>query len=137
MITDTKNREALSRCVCLFLAEMLRTRKVSLSRAADIAAVTLMEFDKIFSEAEFLEAIRRLEFEFQEIKYLEQDVLLFSQISERERMEHLVKEFVIKKLPTDPKLPLDIMQQALVSGSTLESLSRRFSDFALFVSENQ
>ena len=74
----TTLKENMSKAVCLFLAEMLRTRKVKLDRCADIAAEIVNRLESIGSEKQFLDAVKELEFEFQELKTLKNDLLHYS-----------------------------------------------------------
>lgn len=126
-------KEKLAKAVCLFLAEMLRSRKASLRRSADIAAAVVVKLDNIQSEEEFLSLIRGLEYEFQELRHLDRDIVFYHQVSEREKLEKLVREFAVRCLPDDPQRAVILMEEALKAESTLESLGRQFPDFAEFI----
>jgi len=99
----TTLKENMSKAVCLFLAEMLRTRKVKLDRCADIAAEIVNRLESIGSEKQFLDAVKELEFEFQELKTLKNDLLQVTSMSSRQQMEQIVREYAIQILPHDPK----------------------------------
>ncbi|OGE91132.1 MAG: hypothetical protein A3G07_00665 [Candidatus Doudnabacteria bacterium RIFCSPLOWO2_12_FULL_47_12] len=131
----TTLKENMSKAVCLFLAEMLRTRKVKLDRCADIAAEIVNRLESIGSEKQFLDAVKELEFEFQELKTLKNDLLQVTSMSSRQQMEQIVREYAIQILPHDPKQSILLLEEALKSESTLISLSKRFSDFAKFAED--
>lgn len=119
--------------MCLFLAEMLRTRRVSLRRGADIAAAIVVKLDQIQSEAEFLQLVKQLEYEFQELQHLEQDLTFYHKVSQREKLEKLVREFAIQNLPDDPHRAVALMEEALLPGVELSELTKNFPDFGEFV----
>ena len=125
----------MSKAVCLFLAEMLRTRKVKLDRCADIAAEIVNRLESIGSEKQFLDAVKELEFEFQELKTLKNDLLQVTSMSSRQQMEQIVREYAIQILPHDPKQSILLLEEALKSESTLISLSKRFPAFAKFAED--
>jgi len=131
----TTLKENMSKAVCLFFAEMLRTRKVKLDRCADIAAEIVNRLESIGSEKQFLDAVKELEFEFQELKTLKNDLLQVTSMSSRQQMEQIVREYAIQILPHDPKQSILLLEEALKSESTLISLSKRFSDFAKFAED--
>lgn len=126
-------QEELAKAVCLFLAEMLRTRNTSLERSAEIAAAVVEKLPTIESEAEFLEIVRTMEADFQELKVLEEDLAFHHQADARQKMEQLVREFAIGSLPGDPERAVVIMEESLKPGSTLASLREKFADFNEFV----
>jgi len=126
-------KEKLARAVCLFLAEMLRTRKLNLDRSAEIAARVVERLDKIETELNFLEAVRQLEFEFQELNILEQDLINLYGMSERKKMENYVRQYAIHRLPNNPEAAVEIMEEALKPDTTLDDLAAKFSEFAKFL----
>lgn len=134
-IDQAELKEKLSKAVCLFLAEMLRTRSMSLERSAEIAAGIVEQLDEIQNEMHFLEVVREMEYEFQELKQLERDLVFYNQVGERERMEEVVRQYAINYLPDNPEAAVEIMEKALLSGTTLDDLIHEFPEFEKFVSK--
>ena len=68
---DSQNaKEEYAKQVCLFLAELLRTHKIALPRAAEIAEKVTQNINLIDSEAQFLTLIKQLAQDFQELIHL-------------------------------------------------------------------
>ncbi|MBI4050036.1 MAG: hypothetical protein HY398_01145 [Candidatus Doudnabacteria bacterium] len=130
-------QEEMAKAVCLFLAEMLRTRRATLKRCAEIAASVVDKLDMIRTEVEFLSAVRQMESDFQELTHLESDLTFRYQVAERQKMEELVREFAIANLPGDPERAVVIMEESLKAGSTLEGLQKKFPDFNEFVAKKE
>lgn len=126
-------KEQFAKSVCLFLAEMLRTRKVTLHRGAEIARAMVLKLDEIETEEDFLRLTRELEYEFQELVALSHDLVFHQEVSRRQQMEQLVRAFVIHDLPGNPRQAVLIMEKALEPACSLEELATLFPDFAEFV----
>lgn len=130
MSTQPVNKsEHYSKSVCFFLSEMLRTRQVTLERAADIASRIIKKIDEVQTEDEFLELIRILEQEFQVLQVLEDEISFVQDTTERMDMEKMVREFAINHLPDDPDRALAIMEDALLPNTDLEQLCLKYQDF--------
>jgi len=128
-------QESLARVVCLFLAEMLRTREVSLKRGAEIAERIVVKLSEVETEQHFLEIIKRLEYDFQELRHLHRDLIFYHEVSDREMMEKLVREFAIQQLPNEPQRAVGLMEQALKPEISLRDLTNDHPGFAEFVEE--
>ena len=133
---EAELKEKLAKAVCLFLAEMLRTREVTLRRGAEIAAQVVDQLGEIKSEIHFLEIVREMEYEFQELKQLEKDLVFYHEVDKREKMEKLVRQYAVNYLPDNPEAAVDIMEEALKPDITLEDLAKKFVDFAKFINKN-
>ena len=128
-------REKFATAVCEFLSEMLRTRRVSLARGTEIAAALVPRPQDIRTEEEFHRAVRELEFEFQEMRQLSDELQLHSKISERKQMEKLVRDFAARELPENPSAAVKIMQDALQPEMTLDWLLRKYPELKFYKDE--
>lgn len=135
MIIDPPRKEEYAKCVCLFLAEGLRNHKISLKRAADIGQKVIDHLNLVDSEQDFLRLVKDLESDFEELISLEKIVLLNSQKSDREKMEALVREYVIAEMAADPKLSLSLLTAATNDQATLTDLKNKFPQFAGYLEQ--
>ncbi|HYC79427.1 MAG TPA: hypothetical protein VEC17_00180, partial [Candidatus Binatia bacterium] len=60
-------RDHYGRMVCFFLAEGLRSRKISISRAAEIAEKVLNHVNLLDTETAFLNLVKELAKDFEEL----------------------------------------------------------------------
>ena len=132
-MSDLPNKEQYARLVCLFLAEQLRVKKISLRRAADISQRVVNNINLIDTEQDFLRLVKELSKDFEELFTLEDRVFFYMQINERRSMETFVKRFAIEIIPQDPKLALDIMLTAIKDEAKLEDLKARFPLFSQYL----
>lgn len=122
--------------VCQFLAEGMRSRKLTLKRASEITEKVLANYNLIDSEADFLSLIKELSKDFEELSKLEKDVLKQRHMDQRRHMENLVKDYVISNLHLHPQVSLTIMEEASKESSNLEALKQKFPEFNLFVQKH-
>lgn len=133
----TLPQEQLARSVCDFLSEMLRTKQVSLERGAEIASAVTHRLQTIRSESDFLDAVRELEFDFQELHALHSELQMHSRLSDRQSMEHLVRLYAADILVRDPKGAVTIMEEALRPDVTLDWLLRKYPAFNQFYEQQR
>ena len=82
---DSKNDFA--KAVSLFLAEMLRTRSITLRRAADIAEQVINNINLIEGEADFLRLIKDLSRDFEELHQLSGRIQMNGRSRQRQDLE--------------------------------------------------
>ncbi|MBI4049460.1 MAG: hypothetical protein HY395_01425 [Candidatus Doudnabacteria bacterium] len=131
------DKEQYAKLVCLFLAEQLRTRKISLHRAADIAQKVLNNINLLNDEHDFLRLIKELSKDFEELFRLEDRVFFWVEANERKNMEASVKTFAIEVIPQDPKLALEVMLEAIKEEVKLEDLKQKFPMFSDYLQRSQ
>lgn len=131
-----KDKNQFAYMVCLFLAEGMRTRKISLKRAGEIAEKVLANINLIDTEEDFLKLIKELSKDFEELLMLENKVLKQRSLDMKRDMEVKVREFSIQVLPTNPKLALLILEKAAENDASLESLAQTFPEFAEYLKKN-
>src|SRR3989338_4150956 len=92
-------KDAYAKSVCYFLAEQLRTRRISLTRAAEIAQKMVANIRLIDREEDFLTLIKSLSGDFEELVQLEDRVSMSMHVGKRKELEIKVLEFVVRILP--------------------------------------
>ncbi len=131
-----KNKEDYARVVCMFLAEGLRSRNITLVRGAEIAQKVYDNLNLLDSEQDFLRLIKELSNDFEELLQLEQRVNMYVASDQRAKMEKLVKEFVAAAMVSDSKTALDLIHEATKPDSTIESLKKTFPKFQEYLETN-
>ncbi len=133
-LPNQKNQYA--KMVSLFLAELLRTRKIDLSRAADIAQKVIRNINLIDTEEQFLNFVKELTRDFDELFPLEERVHMHVHVTKRKDLEQKVQAFVIDVMAKDIDTALHLLQSAIDDEAQLEDLFVKFPDFKLFVQNN-
>ncbi len=125
-------KEQYAKSVCFFLAELLRTRKVELKRAAEIAQKVVENINLLETEQDFLRLIKELAADFEELFHLERRVTFNIQVSDREKLESEVREFAVVAITRDPVLVTSVLTEAMKQGSSIRELSSKFPQFQEF-----
>jgi hypothetical protein len=125
-----------AKMVCLFLAEGLRSRRITLPRASEIAEKVLAHINLIDTESAFLSLIKELSHDFEEIRPLHGKVLEEQQSTDRRKVERLVEQYAVQLLPTDPKQAMAILDIASKQAISLNLLSVQFPDFKRFYDQH-
>ncbi len=133
----SNKKEEFAKVVCLFLAEQLRIRDITLSRAAEISKKVLQHINLLDQESDFLKLIQELAKDFEELHKLEKRVFFYMEEDQRKTMESHVKDFVIHILTQDMQLALQIMERTIKEGSDLSSLTNQFPKFKEFMEESK
>jgi hypothetical protein len=128
-----QSKEEYAKAVCYFLAELLRTHRVSLNRASEIAQKVLANINLIDTEEHFLKLVKELSADFQELIHLGERVNMHIQVTEREQFESHVREFVIIHLPTDPPTAMMVLREAVTEGIKPDVLKDKYPAFRQFI----
>jgi len=123
-----------AKAVSLFLAELLRTHKTSLTRAAEIAEKVLQNINLIDTEQQFLEFVKILSSDFEELHHLGEVFHMHVKITERRYLEEKVRMFVIQTISSNTQLAADVLQDAVKDEVSMEGLSGKFPDFKQYIS---
>ena len=136
MPNEPKKNE-YARSVALFLAELLRTRKTNLIRAAEIAQKVVNNINLIDTEHDFLRLIKELSADFEELNKLEPLISFNVHRNERREIEIKVRQFVVSIVSSDMGQALAILQEAIKDDSLLEDLCQKFPQFNQFIQSNK
>src|SRR6185436_7071636 len=108
--TEQKNEYA--KAISLFLAELLRTRKITLHRAADIAQKVVENINLIDTEEHFLKLVKELSSDFDELQHLVERYHMHLKVTDRKDLEHKARMFAIQIMSSDMNLALQVLQEA-------------------------
>jgi hypothetical protein len=125
-------KEQYAKMVCLFLAEGLRTRRIPLQNAAEIAGKFLQNINLLDTEQDFLSLVKELSKDFSELSVLEHQASRAIQISEKRRLEQQVREFAVQVIVTDPPRALSLLQDAARDDVSIETLCAKYPEFKSF-----
>src|SRR5437763_250037 len=103
-------KEEFARAVSLFLAELIRSREITLERAAEIAQKVVENINLIDSEEHFLRFSKELSADFEELFHLHERIRFDIKVNERRHLEQKVRDFVVDMLVQNPKLAYEILQ---------------------------
>ena len=119
--------------VALFLAEAIRSRRTSLSRAAEISQRVIAGLPNLDSESRALEALTEVEKDFQEISTLKQALHFGYEPSEIRVYESEIKDFASKIFTKNINLSAAFLQDAAKPGTTIQQLCIKYPDFCDFL----
>jgi len=132
METTTINKEIYAKSLCMFLAELLQTRKINLSRSADIAQKVLDNLNLVDNEYHFLSLIKSLSDDFEELQPMQYKISFEIEKNERRNLEDIVRAYAVSLLPQDAELAKKVLSEASVENATLEDLEKKFPDITKF-----
>jgi hypothetical protein len=123
------NKEEYVKMVCHFLAEGLRTRRIGIRRAEEIAEKVLAHVNVIDSESDFLHLVKELAHDFDEMISFENKLLLGRVTKERRELENKAQEYAIRMLPVDPVKAMGALKDACKDGTTMDAMRLKYPDF--------
>lgn len=126
-------KEEYAKMACLFLAEGLRTRRLELQRASEIAEKILQNINLLDTEHDFLSLVKELSKDFQELTALEHKLGQSIELNEKRKLEQQVREYVVTILPSDTQTAMAILQDAAHEKVSLESLKSKYPEFNKFI----
>jgi hypothetical protein len=129
-------KDEYAKAVCYFLAELLRTRKITLTRSAEIAQKVVDHINLIDSEEDFLRLIKEMTSDFEELFQLTERIHMNIKVDTRKDLDGQVREFVIRTLPQDTKLALDVLLSAIQQDAKVDDLCVKFPQFKEFLTTN-
>ncbi len=133
---ETMSKNDYAKSVSLFLAELLRTRKINLKRAADIAQKVVQNINLIDTERHFLQFVKELASDFEELFPFEELVHLHIHSTDRRDLEHKVRLFVAHIMSSDQPQALNLLQESLRNDVTSAELYAKFPQFRQFTERN-
>jgi|GEM_PF-1292779 len=123
----------LKNLVSLFLAELLRSRRASLSRAAEVASHVVQKLSTLRSEDDALTLLGTLEHEFAEVIALKQ-ALHFGYREEDIRVyEREIREYAATIFGTDMVLSSSFLKDAAEPAASIQTLCLKYPDFCQYL----
>ncbi len=133
MAEPVNTKEQYAQAVCYFLAELLRNHRVSLPRAAEISEKVVGNINLIDTEKQFLEFIRDLSRDFEELLQFTERIDMHMKAGDREKLETQVREFVISSIGSDLDTAFAVLNEAIKEGCRHEDLCQKFPQFHQFI----
>lgn len=119
--------------VALFLAEALRSRRISLSRAAEVSARVTDCLPYISSEDQALAMLTEIEKDFQEVTALKQALHFGYKESDVKVYEDEIKSYAAKILQQGLTEPNAFLQDAAIPNMSISQLCLKYPDFCSFL----
>lgn len=133
MDSVVNKKEEYARAVCYFLAELLRNHRVALPRAAEISEKVLANINLIDTELQFLEFIRVISKDFEELVGFSERIDMHMKVGERQKLDIQVREFVIASLDKDLETAFLVLSEAVKPDACHEVLCGKFPVFKQFI----
>ncbi len=112
------------------MAEVIRTRKTSLARAAEICHRVVASLPSLNSESQALSMLTEIEKDFEEVSLLKQVIHFGSALSEAKIYESEIKDYASKTFPKDIMASNSFLQDAAAPGTTIQELCLKYPEFA-------
>jgi len=123
----------LNQLIALFLAEVIRTRRTSLRRAAEISHLVVSRLPQINSEDQMLLMLTDIEKEFEEVSALKQVLHFGYGPSDIKVYEREIKEYASKIFIKDIHTSNTFLQDAAQPGMNIQQLCLKYPDFCQYL----
>jgi len=119
--------------VVLFLSEILRSRRTTIARAADISSLVLEALSNVSSETEVLNLLEEIEKDFEEVTVLKQALHFGYRETDIKVYEKEIREFAAELFSNDMVASAEFLQNAAQDGETIQQLCLQHPDFCKFL----
>lgn len=120
----------------MFLSEAIRSRRTSLSRAAEICHRVVSRLRVLRSETQVLDLLTQIEKDFEEVVTLKQALHFGYQSTDVKVYETEIKEYASKILVSDINLSYTFLQDAARHDISIQQLCLKYPDFCDYLSKN-
>ncbi len=121
--------EGFNQIVALFLSEVLRSRKTSIKRAAEISSRLTEGLLKVQTEPEVLGLLTAMEKDFEELSTLKEALHFGIKESDLRIYEHEIKEYAAELSKADLVRSAKFLQDAARKNNTIQQLCLQYPDF--------
>lgn len=125
--------EQLKQLVAVFLAEVIRSRRTSLARAAEISDRVVQLLPQMKSEAEALALLTEVEKDFEETVVLKQVLHFGYKDTDIQLYEHNIKEYAAMIFVKDMVLSVAFLHDAAQPGMDIRKLCLKYPDFCQYL----
>ncbi len=125
---------AYSRLAAVFLSEIIRSRRISLARAAEISEAVNSAMQNMKSEEELLSYLTGIEKDFEEVRGLKEVLNFGLRQPETKIYEREIKEYAAELFKNDMVASSIFLQDAAKSSMTMQELCLRYPEFSKRVS---
>ncbi|MBX4191860.1 MAG: hypothetical protein KW804_03610 [Candidatus Doudnabacteria bacterium] len=134
-MTKLKPKDNAAHLFCLYLAEEMRQRTISLGEAKELARAVVAHKNLIDNEEHLLRLVMELSKDFPRLKKFEQSLAVYIKRKGRTIGEKLVTEFVASIMDTDQNLSMQILEDAIDANNNLDILKSKYPKFAEFLDQ--
>lgn len=120
----------------MFLAEIIRSRRTSLARAAEISQRVVRMLPAVRSESQTLSMLTDIEKEFEEIAALKQALHFGYSASDVKVYEKEIKEFASDVFLKDMAFSVSFLKDAAKTGISIQQLCLKYPQFCNFLFDN-
>lgn len=117
----------------MFLAEVIRSRRISLRRAAEVSQHVIALFPQVKSEKDVLALLTEVEKDFEEIVVLKQALHFGYSETDIRVYEHEIKEYAAGIFTKDMPSSVSFLQEASKPDMDIVKLCLRYPDFCQFL----
>lgn len=131
MVASTTNN--FVELIALFLSEIIRSRQVTIRRAAEIAHLVIIRLPEVVSEADALRVLTDIERDFEEVVSLKQAIHFGYDKSDIRLYEREIREFASQIFMKDMVLSATFLQDAAREGMTIQELCLKYPNFCEYL----
>ena len=135
METSAAN-QIFNNLIALFLAEAVRSRRTSLSRAAEISNRVLARLPQMKSESQVLSELTEIEKDFGEVAALKQALHFGYQASDIKVYEAEIRDYASKIFASDMKRSANFLQDASRPDMSIQQLCLKYPDFCEYLNHS-
>lgn len=128
-----ENVNNFSKLVAMFLSEIIRSRRTSIVRAAEISELVVENMNKISSETEALNLLTEIERDFEEVINLKQVLHFGYNETDIKVYEKEIKEFAAEIFVKDMVLSTNFLHDAATEGVTIQKLALKYPEFCRYM----
>lgn len=128
--------DQLKQLVAVFLAEVIRSRRTSLARAAEISDRVIQLLPQMKSEAEALALLTEVEKDFEETVVLKQVLHFGYKETDIHLYEHDIKEYAAMIFVKDMVSSVAFLRDAAQPGMDIRKLCLKYPDFCQYLTND-
>ncbi len=125
--------QSLQKLVGLFLAEIIRSRRTSIRRAAEISRHVLKAVSEIHSEEQALSMLSNVERDFEEVLILKQALHFGNEVSSVNYYEPEIKQYAAELFEHDMTESAAFLQDAAQDTASVQELCIKYPGFCQFL----
>jgi hypothetical protein len=119
--------------VALFLAEALRSRRMSLSRAAEVSRRVVSSMGSVNSEEQTLQLLTNIERDFEEVASLKQALHFGYRPYDIKVYESEIRDYASKTFAQDMNMSNAFLQDAARPGTNIQEMCVKYPDFCRYL----
>lgn len=132
----TTTGQNFSNLVALFLAEVIRSRRTSLPRAAEISQRVISQIKNCKDENKTLAMLTDIEKDFEEVSSLKQALHFGYKLNELKVFEKEIKEYASKIISQDLKASAEFLEDAALPSMNIQQLCIKYPKFCDYLTVN-